>query len=86
MLTVQTHESILKNLRKQVELAQKNYDIIFSQFEFGSATALDLNQALTTLDSAKTNLITKTYDYQVVLLRLEKAIGMFALEFKRAYP
>jgi outer membrane protein TolC len=48
MLTVQTHESILKNLRKQVELAQKNYDIIFSQFKFGSATALDLNQALTT--------------------------------------
>jgi outer membrane protein TolC len=86
MLTVQTHESVLKNLIKQVELAQKNYDIIFSQFEFGSATALDLNLALTTLDSAKTDLITKTYDYQGVLLKLEKAIGMFALEFKRAYP
>ena len=85
MLTVQTHESILNNLKKQVELAQKNYDIIFSQFEFGSATSLDLNQALTTLDSAKTDLITKTYDYQVVLLNLEKATGMFAMDFKRLY-
>jgi outer membrane protein TolC len=85
MLTVQTRESILNNLKKQVQLAQKNYDIIFSQFEFGSATALDLNQALTTLDSAKTDLITKTYDYQVVLLKLERAIGMFAMDFKRLY-
>ena len=86
MLTVQTHESVLNNLKKQVELAQKNYDIIFSQFKFGSATALDLNQALTTLDSAKTDLIAKTYDYQVVLLNLKKATGMFAMEFKRPYP
>lgn len=85
MLTVQTHESILNNLKKQVELAQKNYDIIFSQFEFGSATALDLNQALTLLDTAKTDLVAKTYDYQVVLLKLERAIGMFAMDFKRPY-
>ena len=85
MLVVQTYESILSNLEKQVELAEKNYEIIFTQFEFGSATSLDLDQALVMLGSAKTELTTNTYDYQVALLNLEKSIGFFAIDYiKRA--
>lgn len=81
IVMIQTHESILNNLRKQVELSQKNYNITFTQFEFGSATGLELNQALTALYSAKTELITKTYDYYTALINLEKTIGIFAQDF-----
>ena len=78
MLSVQTHESILESLKKQLELAQKNYDIVFTKFKFGSAMSLDLDQALATLDSAKTDLTATTYDYQIAILGLERAIGVFA--------
>lgn len=83
MLTVQTYESILSNLRKQVEFAQKNYEIVFVQFKFGSATALDLKLALGTLSTAKTELTTNTYDYQTAILKIEKAIGLFAKDYIR---
>jgi len=81
MLKVQTDRSILANLTKQVELAKKNYEIIFTKFKFGAATSLDLNEALTSLDLARTQLISKTYDYQVALLNQEKALGVFAQDF-----
>jgi outer membrane protein len=81
LFKLETYQSLLENLRKQVELAQKNYDIIFIQFKFGSATSLDLNQALTALDSAKTDLIIRTYDYQLAILNLQKAIGLFAMDY-----
>lgn len=81
MLAVQTHESILGSLKKQLELAQKNYDIVFTKFKFGSAMSLDLDQALTTLHSAKTDLTTTTYDCQVAILNLERTIGLFAANF-----
>ncbi len=77
-LAVVAYEMTLRNLRKQVELAQKSYEIIFAQFQFGSATSLDLNQALTALSTVKTELITNTYDYQLALLNLERSIGLFA--------
>jgi outer membrane protein len=81
MLSVETYGGTLENSRKQVDLAQKNYEIVFSQFKYGAATSLELNQALTTLDTAKTDLITRTFGYQVSLLSVEKATGLFASEF-----
>lgn len=81
MLSLQNYESVIKNLEKQVELAQKSYDIVFTQFEYGSATSLYLNQSLTILDSAKTDLITKTYDYQIAIKKLEKAVGLYAMDY-----
>ena len=81
MLSLQNYESVLKNLQKQVELAQKSYDIVFTQFEYGAVTSLYLNQSLTILDSAKTDLITKTYDYQIAIKKLEKVIGLYAINY-----
>ena len=78
MLSLQNYKSILKNLQKQVELAEKSYAIVFTQFEYGSVTSLYLNQALTALYSAKTELTTKTYDYYIAIINLEKTIGIFA--------
>jgi len=79
MLTMRNNKSLLFQLQKQVVLAQKNYDIIYSKFKFGAATILDLSQAFTTLFSFKTDLINRTYDYQVSLLSLNKAIGEFVI-------
>ena len=81
MLKVGEYGAILSNLKKQVELAEKNYEILSSQYKYGSATALDVDLALKALDSAKTQLIAETYDYQSALLRLEKAIGLFAMGY-----
>ncbi len=83
MLTVKTCESTLDNLRKEVELCEENYHIIFERFKVGLATSLDVTDALTKLDSARTELTTTTYDYQVALLNLKKSIGLFAREYMK---
>jgi outer membrane protein TolC len=80
-LSVKTYKSILNNLKKRFELAEKNYEIVFAKFKFGSATSTDMNNALITFDSVKTELIVKTYDYQFEILKLEKAIGIFAQDY-----
>lgn len=79
-LEVETIEGVLTNLRKQEELAQKNYDVVFSKFKFGAASTVDLNQAITTLNTVKTELTVNTVDFQIALLRLKKVIGLFGMD------
>jgi len=81
ILQVDSFQSVLRNLEKQVELAQKNYEIISTQFEYGSATSLYLNQALTDLDSATTALIHATYSQQLALIDLERVLGIYAHKY-----
>lgn len=78
MLQVKTNESVLVNLEKQEELAKKNYEIVFSKFKYGAASSVDLNQAISTLDAVKSDLAVKRIDLQISLLKLKKAIGLFA--------
>jgi outer membrane protein TolC len=85
MLSVRTYESILVNLEREMALNEENYRIIFEQFKVGLATSLDLTDALTKLDSARTILITNTYGYQVALLDLKRAIGLFAQEYMETH-
>lgn len=84
MLTAQNNKSLLLKLQKQVELAQKNYDITFSKFKHGAATILEVSQAFVALSSSKTDLINKTIDYQISLLGIEKAEGIFDLALIRS--
>ena len=84
MLTAQTNKSMVLKLEKQVELSQKNYDITFSKFKFGAATIMDVSQAFAALSSAKTDLTNKTVDYQISLLSIEKAEGIFVLNLIRS--
>ncbi len=84
MLTAQNDKSLLFKLQKQVDLAQKSYDIIFSKFKFGAATIMEVSQAFAALASAKTDLINKKYDYQISLLKLDKAEGIFVLDLIRS--
>lgn len=78
LTNIESYKSLLENIAKQVELAEKTYEITNAQFLYGAATGLDLDRAITTLDSAKTDLITKTYQYQTEILNLQKAVGIFA--------
>jgi outer membrane protein len=87
LTTAQKTKTLLYRVQRQVDLAQKSYDIIFSKFKFGAATILEVSQAFATLDAAKTDQINKTYDHQVALLQLDKAKGTFVMEqVKSASP
>jgi len=81
LLTVKTSESLLENVEKQVELASKNYDIVFAKFRYGAATSVELSEARTMLDGANVDRITDHYDYQVHLLALQQATGLFARDY-----
>jgi len=84
LITAQNTKTLLHKVQKQVDLAQKSYDIIFSKYKFGAATILEVSQAFATLDAARTDQINKAYDHQVALLQLDKARGTFVLEHVRA--
>jgi outer membrane protein TolC len=86
MLHLKTMESDLAHLRKQEELSQKNFDIMFSKFKFGAASSVDLNQAISTLDMVKTQLTVKKFDFQVAILNLKKVIGIFANDILPSTP
>ena len=77
-LNVETLEATLETLKKEVSLAQENYRITSKQYGVGLATSLDVNTALNTLNQVRTQLIDQTYAYQVALLALDHAVGLFA--------
>ncbi len=80
-LQVQTLASTLVTLQKQAELAAENYNITFKQFQVGVATSLDVTDALTSLNSARTDLANERYNYQVALLNLQRVTGTFGLAY-----
>ena len=81
LLAVETLETTLETLKKEVSLAQENHRITSKQYGVGLSTSLDVNTALNTLTQVRTQLIDQTYAYQVVLLALDQAIGLFAEEY-----
>ncbi|MBM4255189.1 MAG: TolC family protein [Deltaproteobacteria bacterium] len=78
LLNVETLEATLETLKKEVSLAQENHRITSKQYGVGLATSLDVNTALNTLTQVRTQLIDQTYAYQVALLALDHATGLFA--------
>jgi len=81
MLQVNTYESNLETLKKEVELADENYRITSSQYKVGMATSLDLTDALTALNTVRSELTNMRYDYQLSLLNLKRVTGVFAKEY-----
>ena len=80
-LTVQTLETTLETLRKEVSLAQENYSIISKQYRVGLATILDVNTSLLSLNESRTEFTNQSYAHQVALLALQRAIGTFGEEY-----
>jgi outer membrane protein TolC len=80
-LDMETLAASLDTLKKEVSLAQENYNITSKQYRVGLATSLDVNTALNSLNQVRTQLTDQTYAYQVSLLGLDHAVGVFAQDY-----
>jgi outer membrane protein TolC len=77
LVAVETLGATLETVKKQVVLAQRNYEITSKQYGVGEATSLDVNNTLNTLNLVRTRLTDQTYAYQLAILNLERVIGSF---------
>lgn len=77
LVAVETSSVTLETLKKQVALAQRNYEITSKQYGVGEATSLDVNNTLNTLNLVRVRLTNQTYAYQLAILNLERVIGSF---------
>jgi outer membrane protein len=80
-VAAETLAATLDTLKKEVALAQENYNITSKQYRVGLATSLDVNTALNALNQVRTQLTDQTYAYQLALLGLDHAVGTFAQEY-----
>jgi len=81
LLAVETLGATLQTLKKEVSLAQENYKITSKQYAVGLATSLDVNTAINALNQVRTQMIDQTYAYQVALLALDRAVGIFGEDY-----
>lgn len=72
-----TLSATLATLKKQVTLAERNYDLTAKQYQVGEATSLDVNNTLNILNLVRVRLTDQTYAYQLALLNLERVVGSF---------
>lgn len=64
-------------LKAQVAFARENFALISRQFAVGLATNIDVLDANATLISAERQLANTTYDREVAILQVERAVGVF---------
>lgn len=69
-------QSQLSSLEKNVELAQKTYDMTLSAYNHGSKDLLTLQSSADSLLSAKTNLQSQSYTLISAILDLENTLGV----------
>jgi outer membrane protein TolC len=72
-----TLREALKALKAEVVAAEQNYHDLKVQYQAGTATSLDVDSALRDLNTARTQLVGSTYDYQVALRNLLRAEAVF---------
>jgi outer membrane protein len=70
-------ESVLENFKDQVAFAQENFTLVEKQFAFGLATNIDLLDANSLLHDAQRQLSNTSYDRDLTVLRVQKAVGLF---------
>jgi outer membrane protein len=74
-LEFQTQKGVLKSLEDQVTFASDNYNSVSKQYEFGLANSIDVIDANTLLLTSERQLADARYNYQLSVLRVERAIG-----------
>ncbi|MDC4224189.1 MAG: TolC family protein [Candidatus Manganitrophus sp.] len=77
LLNLNALTSQLDVLNAQVAFARENFALISRQFAVGLATNIDVLDANATLISAERQLTNTTYDREVAILQVEKAVGVF---------
>ena len=74
-LDLETQKGTLQFLGDQLTFARDNYNAVSRQFEFGLASSLDVIDANNLLLSAERQVADATYNYQLAILRLQRATG-----------
>ena len=77
-----TQQGILGKIQDQLELAKDNYDKISEQFKEGFASNIDLVDANNFLLSTEQQLVNAQYDYQMSILIIKRATGIFLKEIQ----
>lgn len=72
---VEAVRAVITSYRKQLALAEEDYNMVFEQFKFGLATTVDVIDADATLISAQRSLMNSTYDLELSKLELKFAAG-----------
>lgn len=63
-LETRTLEQALVSLRSEVKSAEENYSLLQQQYRLGETKSLDVLQALTSLNTSRTDLAVNLYQYQ----------------------
>jgi outer membrane protein len=74
-LDLETQKGMLQFLGDQLSFARDNYEAVSRQFDFGLASSLDVLDANNLLLTSERQLADAVYNYQVAILRLERATG-----------
>ena len=74
-LNLETQKGILESLQDQVAFAKENYHAVSKQFDFGIAHSIDVIDANTSLVQAEIDFFRAQYDYQLSIIRLQRATG-----------
>ncbi len=79
-LTMQTLSASVDILKTQVELARRNADETGKAYKAGEATDLDVLQANTALTQSERHLALATYQHEIAICELQRAVGTFATD------
>lgn len=82
---VQTQQDVIETAESEVESARQNYEQISAEFEEGLVSAVDLDDALRTLQESESRLARARYNYQLGILRLRLETGVFKKELLESF-
>jgi len=74
-LDFMTQKDVLKSLEDQLKFARENFISISKQYEFGLAHSIDVIDSNTLLVTAERQFTDAHYNYQLSILKVEKATG-----------
>lgn len=74
-LNLITLSGVLDKLKAEADYARDNYYSVTKQFQFGLANSLDVMDANNLLVTSERELSNARYDYQLAILKLERATG-----------
>ncbi len=76
-LNINTLQGIIEKFQDQLVYAEDNYKSVSKQFMFGVANSIDVMDANTLYVTAQRQLSDARYNYQLALLQIEQATGIF---------
>lgn len=83
---IESVKAALEAYKKQLSLAEEDYNMVFEQFKLGLSTTVDVIDADATLISAQRSLMNSTYDLELARLELRAAAGVILLELRDIKP